>query len=310
MIRRLPPLNSLRAFEASARHLSFSRAADELGVTASAISHQIKQLEEILGTALFVRMTRKIILTDAGRRALEPLTEAFDRMADAVELIAAQGKSGVLTVSAAPSFAGLWLVPRVEAFQAAHPEIDLRISANMQLVDFRRDEVDVAVRYGRGEYPDMNVDPLFPERLAPMCAPSLLEGPHPLMAPEDLRHHALIHDDSTAGMGLVADWRMWLRMAGCPQVESDRGARFSYADHALQAAMQGDGVVLGRLSLAGSHLEAGRLVRPFGNAVETDFGYFLVRPKTLPDPAKVTAFRDWILAETKCTAIKSDAEMA
>lgn len=300
MKRRLPPLNALRAFEASARHLSFAAAADELGVTPPAISHQVRQLEEFLGVALFRRLTRKVALTEEGRACLPLLTEAFDRMADAVARIGHGDDSGLLTVSVAPSFAAKWLVPRAEAFRAAHPDIDLRISPNMELVDFRTDDVDVAIRFGRGGYAGMREDKLFSEVIAPLCSPALLEGPRALRTPADLARHTLLHDDSGLAPGPTPDWRMWLRLAGHEEIDSSRGPRFSYADHALQAAVEGQGVVLGRLSLARADLAAGRLVKPFGREMATEFGYYLLRSDRGPERPKVAAFRDWILAETAC----------
>ena len=297
MTRRLPPLNALRAFEASGRHLSFAKAADELGVTPPAISHQVRQLEDYLGIQLFRRMTRKVALTDAGRAALDPMSEAFDRLAEGVALLKESDDTGVLTVSVAPSYAALWLVPRIEQFSAEYPDIDLRISANMTLSDFTNDGVDVAIRYGRGNYPGLSVVQLSQESIAPMCSPDLLDGPHPLDGPEDLAHHTLLHDDSTVPLGPSPYWRMWLRLAGHPNIDASRGPRFSFADHALQAAIQGQGVVLGRLSLAGTELAAGRLVRPFGDALPTEFGYYLVHPDIKPLPPKVAAFRSWVLKE-------------
>lgn len=303
MVRRLPPLNALRAFEAAARHLSLARAADELGVTASAVSHQIKQLEEILETALFVRMTRQIALTQAGRICLPLLTQAFDKMAEAVALIQRQDETGALTVSAAPSFAAKWLVPRAENFRAAHPDIDLRISANISVVDFRTGEADVAIRFGRGGYRGMKVDKLFSEVIAPLCSPRLAAGGHPLNSPADLAHHTLLHDDSTYEAGTGTDWRMWLNLAGQEKLDASRGPRFSYADHALAAAIDSQGVVLGRLSLSQSDLAAGRLIQPFGQELPTDFGYYLVRPDRGPGLPKVAAFRNWILSETGSAAL-------
>lgn len=296
-MRRLPPLNALRAFEASARLLSFARAAEELGVTPPAISHQVRQLEDFLGVRLFRRMTRRIALTEEGSACLPLLTEAFEKMAEAVDLLRRREDAGALTVSVAPSFAAKWLVPHVESFQAAHPEIDLRISANMAPVDFRSEDVDVGIRFGRGGYPGLKSDLLFSEAIAPLCSPALLEGAHPLRGPADLAHHILLHDDSARPVGPTPDWRLWLRLAGCETVDAARGPRFSHADHALQAAMAGHGVLLGRLSLARDDLAAGRLVRPFGEEIPTEFGYYLVRPERGPDRPKVAAFRDWILAE-------------
>jgi LysR family glycine cleavage system transcriptional activator len=298
MNRRLPPLNALRAFEASARHLSFARAADELGVTASAISHQVKQLEEILGTALFVRMTRKIALTEPARSCLPLLTEAFDQMAEAVARFGGENRSRVLTVSVGPSFAAKWLVPNIESFSKKHPDIDVRISANHDLVDFRSDDVDIAIRFGAGNYPGLKIETLFMEQYAPLCSPELLTGPHALRDPADLVHHVLLHDDSAHLDGPGPDWRMWLKLMDIDKIASDRGPRFSYGDHALQAAIEGQGVLLGRLCLAQADIEAGRLVSPFSKSLPANLGYFLVRPKGRRDRNIVAAFRDWILKET------------
>lgn len=298
-MRRLPPLNALRAFEASARHLSLARAADELNVTASAISHQIRQLEDFLQVKLFVRMTRKIALTEAGRAILPLLTEAFDRLSEAVALLRRREESGALTVSVAPSFAAKWLVPHSESFRAAHPDIDLRMSANITMVDFRGGDVDVAIRFGRGGYEGLKEDLLIAEVIAPLCSPALITGVPPLKVPSDLVRQTLLHDDSTSTMGPAPDWRMWLRLAGVTGVDVERGPRFSYADHALQAAVDGHGVVLGRLSLARDDLAAGRLVQPFGQELPSEFGYYLVRPDRDPEPRMVTVFRDWILREIK-----------
>ncbi len=299
MTRRLPPLNALRAFEASARHLSFARAADELGVTASAVSHQIKQLEEILGTALFVRMTRQIALTEAGRTGLPFLTQAFESMAEAVARLGGQKKSRVLTVSVVPSFASKWLVPNIEDFRKLYPDIDVRISANHDLVDFRTDDVDVGIRYGAGAYPGMNLDTLFMEQYAPLCSPDLLSGPHALLNPADLVHHTFLHDDSAHLNEPGPDWRMWLKLSGLGEIDADRGPHFSFGDHALQAAIEGQGVLLGRLRLARADIEAGRLVRPFCESIPANLGYFLVRPKGRTESEKVSAFRDWLLKKIK-----------
>lgn len=297
MRRRLPPLNALRAFEASARHLSFARAAGELGVTPPAVSHQVRQLEEYLGVQLFRRLTRRVVLTEAGQAALPRLTEGFDMLAEAAAALrAGEQCAGPLTVSVAPSFAAKWLVPHSESFRAACPDIDLRISANIYPVDFRTEEVDVAVRFGRGAYPGLKADKLVAEVIAPLCSPRLAEGPRPLRRPADLAHHTLLHDDSVSSVGPAPDWRMWLKLAGCEHIDASRGPRFSYADHAMQAAAEGQGVLLGRLSIAGDDLKAGRLVRPFDQEIPTEFAYYLVRPDRGIDPPRVAAFRDWILA--------------
>jgi LysR family transcriptional regulator, glycine cleavage system transcriptional activator len=299
MVRKLPPLSALRAFEAAARHLSFTRAADELGVTPAAISHQVRNLEEQLGIPLFQRLTRAVRLTDAGQAFQPLLSDGFERLAAAVAVLQATERAGILTVSVAPSFAGKWLVPRIERFAALHPEIDLRISASMALVDFRSDQVDVAIRFGQGRYPGLKVDKLFSESVTPLCSPAFTQGPHPLRTPEDLRHHTLLHDDSAYAVGPTPDWRMWLKLAGHEDVDARRGLRFSHAEHALQAACDGLGVVLGRQSLAAGDIAAGRLVRPFHLVLPIDFGYFLVRPEAGEERPKVAAFREWILGEAR-----------
>lgn len=296
-MRRIPPLNALRAFEASGRLLSFAKAAEELGVTPAAVSHQVRALEEHLGAPLFVRLTRRVALTPVGQTLLPGLSEGFDALAAAVGRIRSVEQTGRLAVSVAPSFAAKWLVPRIERFNSANPDIDLLISPSQSLTGFASDEIDVAIRFGEGTYPGLHVEPLFAEALTPMCSPSLCAGSPPLSVPDDLRHHLLIHDDSNYLMGPVPDWDMWLRMAGVEPFDTGRGPHFRYVEHALQAAMDGVGVVLGRRSLAAADIAAGRLVCPFELTLPTDFGYFLVCPENDIARPKVAAFRDWVFAE-------------
>jgi LysR family glycine cleavage system transcriptional activator len=297
MSRRLPPLNGLRAFEAAARHLSFTRAADELNVTQTAISHQIRALEERLGVRLFRRLPRGLVLTEEAQIYLPPVRAAFDQIAAATARLSKEQTGGVLTVSLLPSFAARWLVPRLGRFRAAHPDIDLRISASVELVDFARDDVDVAIRRGRGDYPGLWVQRLFGESVYPVCAPALLEGPHGLKQPQDLRHHALLHDDDTSG------WRLWLERAGVEGVDANRGPIFSDSGMLLQAAVDGQGVALGRSVLVSADLEAGRLVRPFAEAgMPFQFAYYVVCPHTHAERPKVVALRDWLLKEAAAEA--------
>ncbi len=293
MSRRLPPLNALRAFEAAARHLSFTRAADELHVTQTAISHQIKSLEERLRVRLFWRRPRGLLLTEAAQRYLPPVRDAFDRIAVATAQLAATGSSGSLTVSVLPSFAAKWLVPRLGRFRAAHPDLDLRISASSQLIDFARDDVDVGIRMGRGSYPGLRVDRLFGESLVPVCSPELLRGPQPLRRPEDLRHHLLLHDDDHSG------WQLWLELAGVEGVDAGRGPIFTDSAMVVQAAAEGQGVALARSVLAAGDLAAGRLVRPFEVSVPYDLAYYLVSPEPTAGQPKVSLFRAWLLAEAE-----------
>ncbi len=295
MSRRLPPLNALRAFEAAARHLSFSRAAAELNVTPAAISHQIKQLEESLQVQLFRRRTRSILLTEAGQACLPPMRDGFDLLARGVEAALSHGASGVLSVTAAPSFASKWLVPRLEQFAEAHPDISVRISAGMGLADFRADDIDVGVRFGAGDYPGLLAHKIFDEESTPLCSPALLARGEPLHDPSDLRRFTLIHDDSGPRNPMALDWATWLRTAGADGVDPTRGLRFDHADHALQAAIDGAGVVLGRMSLAARDIAEGRLVRPFDLTIPLGFAYYVVYPAANDGVPKVQLFRDWVL---------------
>ena len=295
---RLPPLNALRAFEAAARHLSFAKAAEELNVTPAAVSHQIKALEEILGTKLFRRAKRAIWLTEAGQACLPDLREGFERLAAGIERLRGLESSGILTVSTPPSFAGKWLVPRLDRFRAGHPEIEIRVDANPQLVDFARDDVDVGVRFGLGDYPGLGSTLLLSEAFFPVCSPALLEGEHPLRHPEDLCWHTLLHEDQSFGEGTYPDWRMWLLAAGFPELYSSKGPRFSASELVTQAALDGQGVALGRRVLVAGDLEAGRLVQPFAMTYPVSFAYYLVSAKNAAERPKVAAFRDWMLRET------------
>ena len=299
MGRRLPPLNALRAFEAAARHLSFTKAAEELSVTPAAISHQIKALEAQLGVALFHRLTRALRLTDAGQAAFPKLGEGFDRLAEAAELLRAHRSDPTLGVSVPPSFGAKWLVPRLESLHAAHPDLEVRIDATDRLTDFASDRVDVALRYGSGHYPGHRVDRLFGGEMVPVCSPQLAEGAHPLRVPGDLRHHTLLHMDWARGDETEPSWRMWLLAAGVTGVDPTRGPRFSMDTLVLQAAIEGQGVALASHVIAAHDLAAGRLVVPFDVSVcdPLDFAYFVVSPERTAEIPKIAAFRAWVLAE-------------
>ena len=299
MARNLPPLNSLRAFEAAARHLSFTKAAEELHVTPAAISHQIKALEEQLGVPLFRRLTRALRLTQAGQAALPPMRDGFDSLADAVDLLRAHENSGALTVSLDPSFAAKWLVPRLDRFRAALPDLDVRLDATDKLTDFQRDNVDLAIRYGSGNYPGLEVERLLSEEIFPVCSPKLLDGPAPLAQPSDLRHHTLIHLEWDSENVTAPNWRMWLLAAGIHDINYTRGPVFSMTTLALQAAIEGQGVALASSFLVADDLAAGRLVVPFDLSVcdPLDFAYHVVVPKRTADLPKVVAFKTWLLDE-------------
>lgn len=290
-MRRLPPLNALRAFEAAARHLSFTKAAGELHVTQAAISHQIKSLEEWLGMPLFKRQNRALLLTDAGQAYLPPLREAFDRIQDATSKLQQRDRSGALTVSTFTSFAAKWLVPRLGRFAAAHPDIEVRLAINDVLMDFSSDSVDVGIRYGSGAWRGLHAERLMTEVVFVVCSPRLLEGPSPLSRPEDLRHHTMLHDD------LPEDWETWLEAAGVGGIRARRDLAFNHSEMVLQAAIDGLGVALGRSVLVADDLAAGRLVKPFALELPTIAAYYFVCPEGTQDRPKVKAFRDWVMSE-------------
>ena len=298
MTRPLPPLNALRAFEAAARHLSFKLAAEELNVTPAAVSHQVKALEDLLGMPLFHRLTRALRLTEAGQVALPALTEGFEKLVEGAKRIRAYSDSGVLTISVSPSFGSMWLVPRLDRFRRRHPDIEIRIDGTDRLVDVASGEVDVALRYGPGNYKGVQVDTLFNQLNTPVCSPVLLEGENALLRPEDLRHHTLLHIE---WKDADASWRMWLMAAGLHCIDPTRGPHFTQENMAVQAALDGQGVALIGDRLVADHLSAGRLVCPFHPDLKTPlkFSYFLLSARNGTTQEKVAAFREWLLGEVQ-----------
>ncbi|MGZ3279184.1 MAG: transcriptional regulator GcvA [Caulobacteraceae bacterium] len=296
--RRLPPLNALRAFEAAARHLNFSRAADELAVTPGAVSQQIQNLEDYVGAALFKRTPKGLLLTDAAQTALPALREAFDRLAEAASLLTAAVDGRRLTVSVAPSFAAKWLVPRLGLFEAAHPQVDVWLSADMEVVDFALGEIDLAIRYGAGRYPGLEVVKLMSETVIPVASPEYLEA-NPVHAPADLGHHVLLHDGSPDADDSCPDWSMWLAARGIKGVDGTRGPRFNQSSLVIEAAAGGRGVALAKRALAQADLDAGRLVAPIQDATAVDFAYFVVHPKAKGRLPQVKAFVSWITAQAQ-----------
>ena len=294
--RRLPPLNALRAFEAAARHLNFSRAADELSVTPGAVSQQIQNLEDYVGASLFKRTPKGLLLTDAAQTALPALREAFDRLAEAASLLTAAVDGRRLTLTAAPSFAAKWLVPRLGRFETAHPQVDVWLSADLDLVDFNTGEVDVAIRYGAGRYPGLEVTRLMRETVIPVASPELL-ATTPLNTPADLAHHILLHDGSPDADESCPDWSMWLAARGVRGVDGARGPRFNQSALVIEGAMNGRGVALAKQTLAQADLDAGRLVAPMRDPTQVDFAYFVVHPKAKGRLPQVKAFVSWITAE-------------
>jgi LysR family transcriptional regulator, glycine cleavage system transcriptional activator len=291
MPRRLPPLNALKAFEAAARHESFTRAAEELCVTQGAVSHQVKALEGELGLKLFNRERQRLVITEGGRAYLAVVRDAFDRIADGTERLLQRQSGGALTVSTSPNFAAKWLVHRLGRFAEAHPEIDLRVSASLQHIDFAREDIDLAIRHGDGTASGLHVTRLCAEELFPACSPKLLDGRNGLRSPADLGRFPLLHVNDRQG------WSRWLDFAGIAGVDPSRGPILNQASMAIDAAVDGQGVVLARTALAAWDLIGGRLVRPFDIAMPVSYAYWIVCPKALAKLPKIVAFSDWLLAE-------------
>ena len=310
MRRRLPSLNALKAFEASARQESFTQAANELCVTQGAVSQQVKALESELGVRLFRRERQRLIITEAGRTYLEVVRDAFDRLAAGTERLLQREQSGTLTITTSPNFAAKWLVHRLGRFSETHPGIDLRVSASVQHIDFAREDIDLAIRHGDGQWPGMHVIRLCTEELFPVCSPKLLKGRGALRLLRDVKHHTLLHTNDTN------NWENWLARVdarvGVGGVDAKRGIIFNQASMAIDAAVDGQGIALARTALASWDLISGRLVRPFRQAFDAPYAFWIVCPKSTAALPKILAFRDWLLKEAAndarfITAINSPA---
>ncbi|MGX9432508.1 MULTISPECIES: transcriptional regulator GcvA [Bradyrhizobium] len=296
MAAKLPSLNGLRAFEAAARHLSFTQAAAELNVTQTAISHQIKRLEQELGVRLFLRQNRALTLTPKAAEYLPGVRAAFNDLKLATDRLLRREDDHVLTVSTLASLAAKWLLPRLSTFQEAHPGIDVRITTSTSLVDFQRDNVDAAIRYGRGQWQGLRADWLMADELFPVCSPSLLKGEKPLKCPEDLRGHVLLHTSNANS----DDWRLWLTAAGLPaDLSKQPGITFDLIFMTIQAAIDGIGVAMGRTSYVQDDIAKGRLVVPFKITLPADAGFYLVSPQARADSPKLAAFRQWMVASAQ-----------
>lgn len=297
MPRQLPPLNPLRTFAVAAKHLNFTRAAEELCVTAAAVSHQIKTLEESLEVELFHRQGNSLVLTEAGRAYLPSIEQAFRQLAEATRHLHLRGKPKTLNMNVPPTFAVKWLIPRMQRFMKEHPEIDLNVSTSAKLVDFSRDDYDVAVRYGRGIYPGLHSELCLPVEVFPVCSPALLQGEHPLREPTDLMYHTLLHDGSTYDDGSNPDWATWLRHAGVTGVDATRGPSFWPSHIVINAAIDGLGVALAKRNWVETDLAAGRLVRPFNISLPVEFSYFLIYPEWRAGDPLIIVFASWIRSE-------------
>jgi LysR family transcriptional regulator, glycine cleavage system transcriptional activator len=288
---RLPPLNALKAFEAAARHESFTRAAEELCVTQGAVSHQVKALETELAIKLFNRERQRLLITEAGRDYLAVIRDALDRIAAGTERLLQRQNAGVLTVSTSPDFAAKWLVHRLGHFADANAGIDLRVSAAMHHVDFAREEVDLAVRHGDGNWPGLDAVKLSAEELFAICSPKLLSGRRRLEKPADLLRFPLLHLDSRK------DWTDWLQAAGIDDAAAIHGPVLNRASMIIDAAINGQGVALARTTLVAWDIINGRLVRPFAESLRLGKTYWIVCPKATATLPKIVTFRDWLLAE-------------
>jgi LysR family glycine cleavage system transcriptional activator len=297
-MNRLPPLKSLQAFESAGRRLSFTLAAQELNVTPGAISQQIRQLEEFLGTTLFKRLNRAIVLTDAGQLFLPLISQGFGHFHEAVTRLRQRGDDGPLTITSAPSFVSKWLIPRLSSFKRQHPEIDVRIDTSDRLVDFSREDIDVGIRFGDGVYPELDTVFLFAFDLIPVCSPDLLRGEHQLREVSDLKHFTLLHSNHDELDPGWPDWAMWLKVVEADDVDSSHGIYFNQSDQLFQAALDGQGVALLANVMAEPEVAAGRLVQPFSARLPVKLNYHVVTSPHKAGIAKVAAFRQWILDES------------
>lgn len=309
MIELFPGLRSLRAFDAAARFLSFTRAADEIGVTPAAISHQIKELEEQLGIPLFARTSRTMRLTRQGEILHTAASDSLELLSRALQRIRRIENRQQLRVSASPSIAAKWLVPRLDRFLSIVPGADVRVDVSHSVVDFDREDIDIAIRFGQGRYPGLQADLLFQDKVFPVCSPRIITKAKPLATPRDLLKHQLIHLDWDAMGTPWPNWRMWMTAAGIKDFDDRSGLHFGQTSLTVQAAIDGHGVALGDSNLVSDDLAAGRLVKPFELSLRApkQFAYYVItRPDTSAAPM-VDAFRDWVMAEAKTTESRDSA---
>ena len=307
MLEQFPGLRSLRAFNAAARHLSFTKAADEMGVTPAAISHQIKELEDQIGIALFTRTSRSMTLTREGDILSTAAAESLETLARAVKRIKRLENRKVLKVSASPSIAAKWLVPRLDRFLDQAPGAEVRVDVSTTALDFERDDVDIAIRFGQGRYPGLKSDLLFTDKIFPVCSPRIITKEKPLAQPKDLMRHTLIHLDYEAQGVVWPNWKMWMIAAGINDFDDKRGMHFGQTSLTVQAAIDGHGVALGDSNLVADDLAEGRLVKPFELSLKapSQFAYHVVSPLDTSQNPLVEAFRQWCLSEAKETTSKS-----
>ncbi len=293
MARRLPPLNSLKSFEAAGRLLSFTRAAQELNVTQAAVSHQIKVIEAYLGVTLFVRAPRKLLLTEQGRELLPEVIEAFDKISNAIGAVRLEPSSKMVSVRLAPSFAAKWLSPRLKYFWLQYPEIDLCLYHAHPAVDFDREQIDIAVTYGKGDWPGVVADSILSLDFFPVCTPAFMSNDKPLSDINNLRYYTLLHDAS------YECWADWLKLAKIEEINAHKGSIIDDTNVLIQAAVDGQGVALGSKTFVHDLLDSGKLIKPFDITLVNDFAYYVVCPEAHLQNPSVRAFKDWLLELVK-----------
>lgn len=297
MDEKLPSLNALRAFDAAARHMSFQDAAEELYVTPAALSYQIRQLEEGLDIKLFIRLNRAVELTEEGKLIQPYIREGFFQFSEAIRRLKQQRASNVLNISAGPALTSKILAPRLYDFILKFPDIDARISATLSLVDLQQQDYDIAIRFGKGNYPGCTSVKLFDEFVTPLCSPSILEGSNRLNSPDDLQNFTLIHDDTHINNVEIGTWDDWLKVAGVKNINPESHLHFNSADHALDAAVAGAGIVLGRGLLAKGDIKANRLVAPFDLKLKSDFSFYAVFLESRANESNIKKFCDWLITD-------------
>ncbi len=297
-VERLPPLHALRAFEAAARHLSFSRAAEELGVSPAAVSQQIQQIEEFAGQPLFKRLTRRVELTDAGAAAMPLVREAMSLFLEASRVMKLPLRGKRVSVSVAPSFAAKWLVPRLDRFKESHPDVEVWVHADMAISDLAIADIDLAIRYGPGGYPDLHSERLLAESVTPVCSPALLSGSARVAEPGDLEKVGLLHDESSDRDPSCPTWQMWLAARGLSQIDGRKGLRFNQSSLVIEAAIAGKGVALAKRQLAAADIASGRLAALFEGADQpVNFAYWLLWRRGRTHSPGLKAFLDWLREE-------------
>ncbi len=307
-MRKLPPVNAIRAFEAACRHMQFQQAAEELGITPSALSYQIRQLEEFLGIKLFKRLNRAVELTREGRMLSSGTVEAFEKLEETFALLGGEEENNTLVISTGPAFSAKWLAPRLYAYLEQNPEIDFRLSANLKLTDFDRDGVDAVIRFGAGDYPGLFTEALFQEISTPLISPKLFEEMGNKADESLFEKVLLIHDESLNFLG-DAQWKTWLKAMDYVNINPTKGSHFNHADHCIEAAVDGGGIVMARLGFAFREINAGRLIAPFKQAISAKGGFYFCCPPVALENDKVLNFLAWLRDEASDQAEEIEAFM-